>query len=91
MPLALKVGCPSSGAGCDIAFGLLVCWSDGNVLWGYVFLRFPSIGVYFVVSQSWCGVSRLLVEFLRVQVLLCVVSFRGCAETRDRAPPSKSQ
>jgi hypothetical protein len=26
---------------------------------------FP-IGVYFVVSQSWCGVSRLLVEFLRV-------------------------
>jgi hypothetical protein len=34
---------------------------------------FLSIGVYFVVSQSWCGVSRLLVEFLRVQVSLCVV------------------
>jgi hypothetical protein len=31
------------------------------------FLRFP------------CCVSRLLVEFLRVQVPLCVVSFRGCA------------
>jgi hypothetical protein len=29
---------------------------------------FLSIGVYFVVSQSWCGVSRLLVEFLRVQM-----------------------
>jgi hypothetical protein len=35
------------------------------------------IGVCFVVSQSWCGVSRLLVAFLRVQVSLCVVSFRG--------------
>jgi hypothetical protein len=34
-----------------------------------------SIGVYFVVSQSWCGVSWLLSEFLRVQVSLCVVSF----------------
>jgi hypothetical protein len=31
---------------------------------------FLSIGVYFLVSQSWCGVSRLLVEYLRVQVLL---------------------
>jgi hypothetical protein len=29
---------------------------------------FFSIGVYFDVSQSWFGVSRLLVEFLRVPV-----------------------
>jgi hypothetical protein len=34
------------------------------------FSDFLSFGVYFVVSQSWCGVSQLLVEFLRVQVLL---------------------
>jgi hypothetical protein len=27
-----------------------------------------SIGVYFILSHSWCGVSRLLVEFLRVQM-----------------------
>jgi hypothetical protein len=30
---------------------------------------FLPIGVYFVVSQTWCGVSRQLVEVLRVQVL----------------------
>jgi hypothetical protein len=28
---------------------------------------FFSIGAYFVVRHSWCGVSRLLVEILRVQ------------------------
>jgi hypothetical protein len=28
---------------------------------------FRFIGVYFVVPHSWCGVSRLLVEFLRVK------------------------
>jgi hypothetical protein len=30
------------------------------------FSSFLSIGVYFVVSWSLCGVYRLLVEFLRV-------------------------
>jgi hypothetical protein len=38
---------------------------------------FLSIGVYFVVSKSWCGVSRLLVGFSRVPVSLCIASFRG--------------
>jgi hypothetical protein len=68
MPLAFKVSCPSCGAGCDTALvlNLPVCWSDGfRGVTSYS--GFLSIGVYFVVSQSWCGVSRLLVEFLRVQ------------------------
>jgi hypothetical protein len=37
------------------------------------FSGFRPIGVYFVVSQSWCDVSRLLVEFLDVPVSLYVV------------------
>jgi hypothetical protein len=44
---------------------LPVCWSDGYFF--FVVLRFLSffffVGVYFVVSQSWCGVPRLVVEF----------------------------
>jgi hypothetical protein len=48
---------------------------------------FLSIGVYSVVSQWSCGVSRLLVEFLHVQASLCVVSFRGCAVSTG---PSKN-
>jgi hypothetical protein len=34
---------------------------------------FLSVGVNFVVSQSWSGESRLLVAFLRVPVSPCVV------------------
>jgi hypothetical protein len=76
VPLALKVGCPSSGVGCDIA--LVFIFLCVGLMAIFVVLRLTpvsfSIGVYFVVSQSWCGVSRMLVEFLRVQVLLCVMS-----------------
>jgi hypothetical protein len=70
VPLALKVGCSSSGVGCDIAsififlcVGLMAIFCGGTFFSGFL-----STGVYFVVSQSWCGVSRLMVEFLRVQV-----------------------
>jgi hypothetical protein len=70
VPLALKVGCQSSGAGCDMAlvfiflcFGLMAIFCVVTFFSGLL-----SIGEYFVVSQSWCGVFRLLEEFLRVAV-----------------------
>jgi hypothetical protein len=58
MPLALKVGCPSSGAGCDIALGFIfLCFGLMAILCGVTsYFGFLSIGVYFVVSQSWCHV-----------------------------------
>jgi hypothetical protein len=70
MPLALKVSCPSSGASCDIALAFVfLCVGLMAIFCGVTFYSgFLSIGVYVAVSQSWCGVSRLLVEFLRVQV-----------------------
>jgi hypothetical protein len=70
MPLGFKVGYSSSDVGCDVALvfiflcvGLMAIFCDVAFLSGLL-----SIGVYFVVSYMWCGVSRLLVEFLRVQV-----------------------
>jgi hypothetical protein len=70
VPLALKVGCPSSGVGCDIALVFFfLCVGLMAILCDVAFFSgFLPIGVHFVVSWSWCGVSRLLVEFLRVQV-----------------------
>jgi hypothetical protein len=70
MPLALNIGCPSSGAGCDIALVFIfLCIGLIAIFCGVTsYSGFPSIGVCFVVSLWWCGVSRLLVEFLRVQV-----------------------
>jgi hypothetical protein len=53
-----------------------VCWSDGYFLWCYICPDFLSSGVYFAVSWSWWRVSAA-VEFLRIQVLLCDLSFRG--------------
>jgi hypothetical protein len=69
VPLSLKVSSPSSGASCDIALvSLFLCVGLIAIfLWCYVLLRFPFYWCAFVVSQS-CGVSRLLVEFLRVKV-----------------------
>jgi hypothetical protein len=74
MPLAFKVGCPSSGAGCDIAsvfillcVGLMAIFCDVTSYFGFL-----SIGVY-LVFQSSCGVYPLLEELLCVQVSLCVV------------------
>jgi hypothetical protein len=79
--LALKVGCPCSGVGCDIAsVFIFLCVGLMAIVCGVTFfLGFLSIDVYFVVSQSWCGVCRLLVEFLRFEVSMCVLCFRGCA------------
>jgi hypothetical protein len=76
VPLALKVGCPSSGFGCDIALvSIFLCVGLMATFCAVTFFSgFLSTDVYFVVSHSWCGVSRLLLEFLRVQVLLCVLS-----------------
>jgi hypothetical protein len=76
VPLALKIGCPSSGVGCDIALVFIfLCVGLMAIFCGVTFFSsFLSIGVYFVVSQSWCGVSRLLVEFLRVHVSLSGVT-----------------
>jgi hypothetical protein len=52
MPLALKVKCPSSGSGCDIA--LVFIFLCVSLMAIFVVLRFPpvffSAGVYFVVS-----------------------------------------
>jgi hypothetical protein len=62
VPLSLKVGCTSSGAGCHkvlvfifLCVGLIATFCGVTSYSGFL-----SIGVYFVVSQSWCGVSRLL-------------------------------
>jgi hypothetical protein len=70
VPLGFKVGRACSGVSCVIALvfifqcvGLMAIFCDVAFFSGFL-----SIGVYFVVSQSWSGVSRLLVEFLRVQV-----------------------
>jgi hypothetical protein len=57
--LGFKVGCPSSGVGC---YFMVLRFSPA----------FFSIGVYFVGSQSWRGVSWLLVEFLRVHIFLSI-------------------
>jgi hypothetical protein len=52
-----------------------MCWPDGYLCGVASFSPvFFSIFVYFVVSHLWCGLSRLLVEFLRVQASLCVVT-----------------
>jgi hypothetical protein len=53
--------------------GLIAIFPGGKFL-----SDFLSIGVYFAVYYTWCDVSRLLVEFLRVLVLLCVLSFLSC-------------
>jgi hypothetical protein len=48
-----------------------VCWSGG-----YCGVMSTPVSFYwcvFVVSSPWCGVSRLLVEFLHVPVPLCRV------------------
>jgi hypothetical protein len=70
VPLALKVGCLSSGVGCDTALvSIFLCVGLMAIFCGVAFFSgFISIGVYFVVSYLWCGVSRLLVEFLCVQL-----------------------
>jgi hypothetical protein len=65
VPLALKDKLSVSGAGCDIALVFIfLCVGLMAVFCGVMsHSGFLSIGVYFVVSQSWCGVSGLLVEF----------------------------
>jgi hypothetical protein len=70
VPLAFKVGHPCSGVSCVIALVFMfMCVGLMAIFCGVTFVSdFLSSGIYFVVSQSWCGVSRLLVEFLRVQV-----------------------
>jgi hypothetical protein len=77
VPVGFKVGCPSSGVSCDVALVLIFLYVGLMAICCAVafFSGFLSIGVYFVVSQSWCSVSRLLVEFWRVHASLCVVSF----------------
>jgi hypothetical protein len=59
---------------CDVALVSALLCVDLIAIF-FVVLRFSpvffSIGVYFVVPHSWCGVSRLLVEFLRVQASVC--------------------
>jgi hypothetical protein len=89
VPLALKVGCPSSGVGCDIVLVFkFLCVGLMAIFCAVVsYSGFLSTGVHFVVSQSWCGVCRLLVEFLGVQVSLCVTDLShatGCKHPRLR-------
>jgi hypothetical protein len=71
VPLGFKVGCPPSGVGCDIALVFIIlCVGLMTIFCGVTFFSgFLSTGVYFVVSQSWCSESLVLV-FLRVQVSL---------------------
>jgi hypothetical protein len=67
VPLALKV----SGSGCDIVMVFFLCVGLMAIFCGVTsYSGFFPIGVYFVVSHLWCGVSRLLVEVLRVQMSL---------------------
>jgi hypothetical protein len=72
VPLSLKVGCLSSGVSCDIALVFIfLCVGLLAIFCGVTFFSdFLPVGVYFVVSQSWCGVSWLLVEFLCVNYIL---------------------
>jgi hypothetical protein len=76
VPLGFRVGCTSSDVACDVVLVFIfLCVGLMAIFCGVAFFSgFLSIGVYFVVSWSWRGVSRLLVEFSRVQVSLCVVS-----------------
>jgi hypothetical protein len=52
--LALKVGCPSSGARCDIALVFIfLCVGLMTIFCGVAFYSgFLSVGVYFVVSGN---------------------------------------
>jgi hypothetical protein len=70
VPLGFKVGCPSSDVGSDVALVFIfLCVALMAISCRVAFFSgFLSIGVCFVVSWAWCGVSRLLVESLRVQV-----------------------
>jgi hypothetical protein len=58
--LSLKVGCSYSVVGCDIAL-VFIFLCVGLMAIFFVVLRFSpvsfSVGVYFVIPQSWCGVS----------------------------------
>jgi hypothetical protein len=86
VPLALKVGCPSSGAGCDIAFGLYlhVCWSEGYFLWCYVLLRFPFYWCVFCCFSFvvWC-VSAAGGVFACSGVILSSISSTSTKLTYD--------
>jgi hypothetical protein len=68
VPLALKADRPCIGVSCDIAsVFIFLCVGLMAIFCGVSFFSdFLSIDVYIAVCQSWCGVSRLLVEFLRV-------------------------
>jgi hypothetical protein len=65
----LKVSYPSSGVGCEIALVFIfLCVGLMAIFCGIAFFSdFLSVGVYFVVPHSWCGVSRLLGELLHVE------------------------
>jgi hypothetical protein len=69
VPLALKVGCDVALVFIFLCVGLMAI-SGGAAF----FSGFLSSGARFAVSWPWCGASRLLVELLPVQVLLCVMS-----------------
>jgi hypothetical protein len=77
-PLSSKIQL-SIQRGCNRRFLISRCWSVGYffILWCYVYSGFRSYRSVFVLSSPFCGVSRLLVELLRVLVSLCVVSYRG--------------
>jgi hypothetical protein len=73
VPLGLKVGCPSSDVGCDVA--LVFIFLCVGLMAIFVVLRFSPVSFLLVCILLFlrrCVVSRLLVEFLRVQVSLCV-------------------
>jgi hypothetical protein len=89
--LAFKVARPCSGVSCVIALDFIfLCVGLMTIFCGVKFFSdFLSSGVYFSVSQSWCGVSRLLVEFLRVQVLPPSPSLGSRTRNRMQTPKIK--
>jgi hypothetical protein len=75
VPLALKIGCPASGVGCHRALVFIfLCVGLLAISCGVTsYSGFLSIRVYFVVSQSWCGVEwsfcvSLLVLYQRLVI-----------------------
>jgi hypothetical protein len=73
VPLALKVGSDIVLVSIFLCVGLMsICCGVTS------YSGFLPIGVHFVFSCTWCGVARLLVEFLRLPCCFATISTWRC-------------
>jgi hypothetical protein len=98
MPLASKVSCASSAAGCDVALDFIfLCVSLMALFYTVAFFSgIFSIGVYFVVSQSWRGVMCLSCWWIKMlscvekkifQIILKLVAFALLVQAKHAESP----